>query len=41
MPIIITSSTPNDTITVQAISASQWAVISVYPLAADWADGGA
>ena len=34
----ISSSTANDTITVRAISASQWAVISVYPLAADWAD---
>ena len=37
----ITSSTLGDTITVMAVSDSQWAVISVYPLAADWADGGA
>ena len=37
----ITSSTLGDTITVMAVSASQWAVVSVYPLAADWADGGA
>jgi hypothetical protein len=35
------SSTLGDTITVMAVSPSQWAVISVYPLAADWADGGA
>ncbi len=37
----IQSSTLGDTITVMAVSDSQWAVISVYPLAADWADGGA
>ncbi len=37
----MTSSTLGDTITVSAVSASQWAIISVYPLAADWADGGA
>ena len=37
----IQSSTVNDSITVMAISASEWAVLSVYPLAADWADGGA
>ena len=35
------SSTLGDTITVMAVSPSQWAVISVYPTAADWADGGA
>ena len=37
----IQSSTPNDTITVMAVSDSEWAIISVYPTAADWADGGA
>lgn len=37
----MTSSTLGDTITVEAVSDSQWAIISVYPLAADWADGGA
>jgi len=37
----IQSSEPNDTITVMAVSDSEWAIISVYPTAADWADGGA
>ena len=37
----MTSSTLGDTITVSAVSDSQWGIISVYPLAADWADGGA
>jgi hypothetical protein len=37
----IQSSTVGDTITVMALDAANWAVISVYPAAADWADGGA
>ncbi|KKM99125.1 hypothetical protein LCGC14_1151020 [marine sediment metagenome] len=37
----MTSSTLGDTITVSAVSATQWGIISVYPTAADWADGGA
>jgi len=37
----ITSSTANDSITLRAVSSSQWMVVSVYPTAADWADGGA
>jgi hypothetical protein len=36
----ITSSTVNDSITLTAISASEWMVDSAYPTAADWADGG-
>jgi hypothetical protein len=37
----IQSSTVGDTITVMAVDAVNYAVISVYPTAADWADGGA
>ncbi len=36
-----TSSTIGDTITLIAVGAGFWYVQSVYPLAADWADGGA
>ena len=36
----IQSSTPDDTVTVRAISSSQWAILSAYPAASDWADGG-
>jgi len=36
----ITSSTIGDSITLRCIDATNWAVVSVYPTAADWADGG-
>lgn len=37
----IQSSTVNDSVTVRALDATNWGVISAYPLAGDWADGGA
>ena len=36
----IQSSTIGDSITVVALDEDNWAVLSVYPTAADWADGG-
>ena len=36
----IQSATVGDSITVRALDDSDWAVISVYPLASDWIDGG-
>ncbi len=37
----IQSSTIGDTITVMAVDATNWIVLSAYPAASDWADGGA
>lgn len=37
----ITSSTVGDSITLVALDATNWGVVSCYPTAADWADGGA
>jgi len=37
----IQSTTVGDSITVVALDATNWGVVSAYPLAGDWADGGA
>jgi len=36
----ITSATINDSITLRALDATNWGVVSCYPTASDWADGG-
>ena len=36
----ITSATAGDTITVIAVDDTNWVILSVYPTASDWADGG-